>query len=81
VNKKLELDMSEFLIAAEADNFERMKRILWRLNNDQKERLARGLVKALGAAFITLSPETVLEIQREYGFEFVAVQQAKEEIS
>lgn len=79
MNKKLELDMSEFLIAAEADNLERMKRILWRLNNDEKERLSRGLIKALGATFLTLSPGTVLEIQREYGFELVTAQEVKEE--
>lgn len=72
MNKKLELDMSEFLIAAEADNLERMKRILWRLNNDEKERLSRGLIKALGATFLTLSPEIVLCIQKEFGFELTS---------
>jgi len=72
MNKKLELDMSEFLIAAEADNVDRMERILWRLNNDEKERLARGLIKALGATFLTLSPQTVLDIQKEFGFELTS---------
>jgi hypothetical protein len=69
VNKKLELDMSEFLIAAEADNVSRMSKILGRLSFDQKERMARGLIKALYPTLYTLPGETFLNLKEEFGFD------------
>jgi hypothetical protein len=69
VNKKLELDMSEFLIAAECDNTSRMAKILGRLSFDQKERMARGLLKALIPTLFTLPSGTAESITKEFGFE------------
>ena len=79
MNKKLELDMSEFLIAAEADNCDRMSKILKRLSFDQKERMARGLLKALYPTLHSLPGGTTLNLKREYGFE--VDQDVQEEVS
>lgn len=69
MNKKLELDMSEFLIAAYSDNTDRMARILQRLDFDQKERLARALIKALYPTLYNLPGGTTLALKKEYGLE------------
>lgn len=69
MNKKLELDMSEFLIAAEADNCDRMGRILMRLDVNQREKLTRGLIKALYPTLYSLPGETILNLKKEYGFQ------------
>lgn len=69
MNKKLELDMAEYLIASEANNVDRMAKILNRLDFDQKERMARGLIKALYPTLYSLPGGTMLALKREYGFE------------
>jgi hypothetical protein len=79
MNRKLELDMAEYLIAAESDNVDRMGRILQRLSFDQKERMARGLIKGLYPTLYGLPGKTVLALQEEYGFEIN--QDVKEEVS
>jgi len=79
VNRKLELDMSEFLIAAEADNVDRMGRILQRMSFDQKEKLTRGLLKGLYPTLYSLPGETILNIKEEFGFEIT--EKVKEEAS
>lgn len=69
MTKKLELEMSEFLLAAEADNINRMAGILGRLSFDQKERMARGLLKGLYPTLFLLPPDTTKDLMKEFGFE------------
>lgn len=69
MNKKLELEFSELLIAAYSDNVDRMAKILNRLDHEQKEKLARALLKALYPTLYYLPGGAVLCLKKEFGFD------------
>lgn len=80
MNKKLELDFSGFLLASESNNWDRAGKILNRLSFDQKEKLARGLLKSLYPTLNSLPGGTILAIKKEFGFELVQPS-SKEEVA
>jgi hypothetical protein len=69
MNRKLELDFSELLLACVNDNPQRIGRILFRLDNDQKEKLVRSLVHALSSTLYTLPTNIYEDLKEEFGFE------------
>ena len=81
MNKKLELEFSEFLIASESDNCDRMARILHRLDFDQKERLARALLKSLYPTLYSLPGGTILTLKKEFAFEMDLHEGKAQEVS
>lgn len=69
MNRKLELEFSELLLSAYSDNTDRMAKILGRLSFDQREKLARSLLKALYPTLYYLPGDKILALKEEYRFD------------